>query len=87
MTMKIDNVISPAQARLNFCDADYVRVLTEVNEAIVEASRFKSEIKMSFKDVQGDSFVRAVNDLQKHGFQVLWHRDDGVSHITLRWGN
>lgn len=90
--MNINNVISPAQARLAFCRKDYVRILSDINQAITEASREERKVQHTWTDVEEHVFHRAAQDLRNHGFSVQqWiepqdnHKENDTYHIVVSW--
>lgn len=84
--MDINNVISPTQARLNFCDKDYVLVLKDVNEAITKESRTVCKVEISWKGMNAYAFNKAAQALREHGFSVTnWVDQEAVCYMTVCW--
>lgn len=83
--MNQNNVISAAQARLNFCDNDYVNLMKEINEQITEKSRSTTFIRILSDD---PIMVRnkVVADLKDNGFDVtMFHHHDTTFTISISW--
>jgi hypothetical protein len=87
--MNISNVISPVQARLNFCDKDYVALLTEINNAIVDLSRKQTVAKFEWKDINTYAFNKVGKELNTHGFNVeYWvqaKRSGTIHYMNITW--
>lgn len=79
------NIISAAQARLNFCNEEYVALYKEINNNILEESRNKTSININ-TEVNPMIRDRVLSDLNELGYKCnYYHHKDKVYTITISW--
>lgn len=83
--MKPENIISAAQARLNFCDPKYVALYKEVCNQITDLSRIQTHVKIN-TDVDATVRNRIVQELIDLGYKVnCWHKEYSVFTLAISW--
>lgn len=88
MTIKL---ITAKQARLRFCDEEYIQSMKDVNLAILEASQNSHKVVVNILSGyrKGDfcNAYHVMRSLQEVGFDVILVHDseNGSSELTIDW--